>query len=185
MVIIYSYFSLLHCQLSKNLSHTKHRCCNSLSTSLYEKSQNIAHVLSEPQLNLFYMICMSHFWLLIEGANGETLILRWRLCNIPSHAHMSKTLLCGIVGTRCFISLNQLFYLQIHLSLTTLILTELNNFTISPYFSLQFISYLRKFSASWVLSIITAVDSFRESLHQKLNAWRALALLMHPSPYFS
>ena len=34
------------------------------------------------------------FWLLIEGANRETLILRWRLCNIPCYAHMSKIYFC-------------------------------------------------------------------------------------------
>ena len=54
-----------------------------------------------------------------------------------------------------------------------------------PEYRIQFISYLRRFSASCLLSIITSVDSLRESLHQKLNAWRALALIMHPSPYFS
>ena len=54
-----------------------------------------------------------------------------------------------------------------------------------PEYRIQFICYLRRFSASYFVSIITSVDSLRESLHQKLNAWRALALIVHPSPYFS
>ena len=53
------------------------------------------YVLYEPQLYLsYYDIMHVSFWLLIEGANRETLILRWRLCNIPCYAHMSKIYFC-------------------------------------------------------------------------------------------